>query len=96
MLITSIEQNSSTQVPSLGVLIALCLGIACLGLFVHFIHSITRSIQVEYILNNLYHTTLHKLAAREAEMADIEDLPSWPEDQHWPRCAPSAAATSRS
>lgn len=84
LLITSIEQNSSTQVPSLGVLIALCLGIACLGLFVHFIHSISRSIQVEYILNNLYQTTLHKLAAREAEIANIEHLPSWPEDEHWP------------
>ncbi|MFP6847337.1 MAG: DUF2254 domain-containing protein [Pseudomonas sp.] len=83
LLITSIEQNSSTQVPSLGVLIALCLGIACLGLFVHFIHSISRSIQVEYILNNLYRTTLEKLAAREAKLADIDDIPSWPDDQRW-------------
>jgi uncharacterized membrane protein len=57
LLITSIEQNSSTRAPSLGVLISLGLGIACVGLFVHFIHSISRSIQVEYILNNLYHDT---------------------------------------
>jgi uncharacterized membrane protein len=83
LLITSIEQNSTTDVPSLGVLISLCLGIACLGLFVHFIHSITRSIQVEYILNNLYCTTLHKLAAREAKMACVETLPSWPDDSNW-------------
>jgi uncharacterized membrane protein len=66
LLITSIEQNSTTRIPSLGVLISLGFGIACLGLFVHFIHSISRSIQVEYILNNLYHTTLKKLDAREA------------------------------
>lgn len=83
LLITSIEQGNSTQVPSLGVLMALAMGIACLGLFVHFIHSISRSIQVEYILNNLYHTTLKKLAAREAKLANIEDIPSWPDDQHW-------------
>ena len=84
LLITTIEQGNSTQVPSLGVLIALGMGIACLGLFVHFIHSISRSIQVEYILNNLYHTTLNKLAASAARLADIEDMPSWPDDQHWP------------
>ncbi len=83
LLITSIEQENSTQAPSLGVLIALCLGIACLGLFVHFIHSISRSIQVEYILNNLYRTTLEKLTAREAKLAGVDDMPSWPDDQHW-------------
>ncbi|MDO9618099.1 MAG: DUF2254 domain-containing protein [Pseudomonas sp.] len=83
LLITSIEQENSTQVPSLGVLIALCLGIACLGLFVHFIHSISRSIQVEYILNNLYRTTLEKLTARETKLAGVDDMPSWPDDQHW-------------
>lgn len=83
LLITSIEQANSTFVPSLGVLIALCMGIACLGLFVHFIHSISRSIQVEYILNNLYQTTLEKLAAREAKLSCIDTLPSWPDDKHW-------------
>ena len=83
LLITTIEQDNSSQVPSLGVLLALAMGIACLGLFVHFIHSISRSIQVEYILNNLYHTTLAKLAAREAKLATIDDLPSWPDDQQW-------------
>ncbi|NMY50693.1 DUF2254 domain-containing protein [Pseudomonas sp. WS 5011] len=83
LLITTIELDNSTQVPSLGVLMALAMGIACLGLFVHFIHSISRSIQVEYILNNLYHTTLAKLAAREAKLAAIDNLPSWPEEQNW-------------
>lgn len=83
LLITSIEQGNSSQVPSLGVLLALGMGIACLGLFVHFIHSISRSIQVEYILNNLYQTTLKKLAAREAKLASVDTIPSWPDDQHW-------------
>jgi uncharacterized membrane protein len=83
LLITSIEQNSTTDVPSLGVFISLCLGIACLGLFVHFIHSITRSIQVEYILNNLYRATLDKLAARETKLADVDPLPNWPDDDNW-------------
>jgi len=83
LLITSIEQDSSTDVPSLGVFISLCLGIACLGLFVHFIHSITRSIQVEHILNNLYTTTLKKLAAREAKLASVDPQPTWPDDNDW-------------
>jgi uncharacterized membrane protein len=83
LLITSIEQNSTTRVPSLGVLICLSLGIACLGLFVHFIHSISRSIQVEYILNNLYHTTRKKLDAREAKLSSIDNIPGWPQDRYW-------------
>ncbi len=83
LLITSIEQSEQHQVPSLGVLVTLGLGIACLGLFVEFIRSISQSIQVEYILNNLYATTLEKLASSVEKLASSEPQPSWPADQHW-------------
>lgn len=83
LLITTIEQSEQHQVPSLGVLVTLGLGIACLGLFVEFIRSISQSIQVEYILNNLYATTLEKLSNSVSNLADGQQPPSWPDDQQW-------------
>jgi uncharacterized membrane protein len=79
----SIEQNSSTRAPSLGVLISVGLGIACLGLLVHFINWISPSIQVEYILNNLYHSAPKKLDAHEDKLSGIDNLMGWPEDRYW-------------
>lgn len=83
LLITTIEQTEQHQAPSLGVLITLGLAIACLGLFVHFIRSISQSIQVEYILNNLYTTTLEKLTSSVDKLLDGKELPCWPSDQEW-------------
>ncbi|WP_417662413.1 DUF2254 domain-containing protein [Pseudomonas sp.] len=83
LLITTIEQNGGDKVPSLGVLVTLGLGIACLGLFVHFIRSISQSIQVEHILTNLYQVTRGKLDARISKMAAQSPAASWPDDQKW-------------
>ncbi|UTW08048.1 DUF2254 domain-containing protein [Pseudomonas benzenivorans] len=83
LLITTIEQNNSNQVPSLGVLVTLGLGIACLGLFVDFIRSISLSIQVEHILNNLFATTLDKLDGNAKKLLECQDSPSWPADDSW-------------
>ncbi|MDM8349757.1 DUF2254 domain-containing protein [Pseudomonas sp. sp1636] len=83
LLITTIEQNGQDQVPSLGVLITLGLGIACLGLFVEFIRSISQSIQVEYILNNLYTTALEKLTTGISKHQALKEPPSWPADRNW-------------
>lgn len=76
LLITTIEQGNNERIPSLGVLITLALGIVCLGLFVHFIRSISQSIQVEHILGNLYNTSLEKLDA-------CGVAPQWPDDSEW-------------
>lgn len=83
LLITTIEQGDSERVPSLGVLITLALGITCLGLFVHFIRSISQSIQVEHILSNLYGASLEKLDACQTNLADREQQPEWPDDSAW-------------
>lgn len=85
LLITTIELNGSDKVPSLGVLISLGFGIGCLGLFVHFIRSISQSIQVEHILSNLYTTTHRKLADQIAKNNALAVTPQWPNDQHWPQ-----------
>ncbi|ARU90675.1 hypothetical protein B9K09_09065 [Pseudomonas sp. M30-35] len=83
LLITTIEQNGGDKVPSLGVLICLGLGVACLGLFVYFIRSISQSIQVEHIITNLYQVTRRKLDASICKMAAQSPAPSWPDDQKW-------------
>lgn len=83
LLITTIEQKGSDRVPSLGVLVTLGLGIACLGLFVDFIRSISQSIQVEHILNTLFGTTLEKLDHSAERLLECEDAPSWPVDAGW-------------
>ncbi|NQD92785.1 DUF2254 domain-containing protein [Pseudomonas sp. CrR25] len=83
LLITTIEVGDDQRVPSLGVLVTLGLGIACLGLFVHFIRSISQSIQVEHILNNLYRTTLDKLTDCERRLATCQQPPAWPVDDSW-------------
>ncbi|MEX6504498.1 DUF2254 domain-containing protein [Pseudomonas zhanjiangensis] len=83
LLITTIEQNGEDQIPSLGVLVTLGLGIACLGLFVQFIRSISQSIQVEYIVNNLYTGTLEKLDSALDKLSDLAEPASWPADEDW-------------
>lgn len=83
LLITTIETGGSTRVPSLGVLITLLLGIACLGLFVHFIRSISQSIQVEHILNTLYATSLEKLEHCASRQTEGNPPPRWPDTAHW-------------
>ncbi|MDH1730253.1 DUF2254 domain-containing protein [Pseudomonas chengduensis] len=83
LLITTIEQGNNERIPSLGVLITLALGIVCLGLFVHFIRSISQSIQVEHILGNLYNTSLAKLNACGGSPASRDAAPQWPDDSEW-------------
>lgn len=83
LLITTIEQGNSDRVPSLGVLVTLVLGITCLGLFVHFIRSISQSIQVEHILGNLYSASLEKLDACSGSPASRDAAPHWPDDSDW-------------
>lgn len=40
--------------PAIAVLMSIAFGILCLGLFVYFIRSISRAIQVDYIMNNVF------------------------------------------
>lgn len=57
--------SGETEIPALGVLFALVFGLICLGLFVFFIHSISRAIQVDNVLNGLFRQT-------NCEIEDIE------------------------
>jgi len=82
MLISTIQEGDDINVPSLGVFLALFLGVICLCLFIYFIRSISLSIQVDYILNRVYKQTLAQLHARRRQADDHEVMP-WPDDSHW-------------
>ncbi|MCJ8166312.1 DUF2254 domain-containing protein [Pontibacter sp. E15-1] len=53
----------SISLPGFAVFLAMCLTIVCLGFFVYFIHSISQSIQIESILESIYHVTHTGLSA---------------------------------
>lgn len=54
-------ENGSTAIPSIGVLFALIFGLISLALFVFFIHSISRAIQVDNVLNGLFSQTKNEI-----------------------------------
>lgn len=59
------ERAGAIGIPGLGTLFSVLLAIASLSLFVHFIHSISTSIQVESILEGLSQTTRRQLGKLE-------------------------------
>lgn len=48
------NHKNDTTIPVAGILLAIVFGIVCLVLFVYFIHSISKSIQVNVVLNDIY------------------------------------------
>jgi uncharacterized membrane protein len=62
ILIINVQKNEeSYQTPTLGVLLAMVFGIICLGLFVYFIDSISRTIQTDHVLNQIFNQTRKRL-----------------------------------
>ncbi|MGA4642088.1 DUF2254 domain-containing protein [Stutzerimonas stutzeri] len=82
MLISTIQEGDDINVPSLGIFLALGLGVICLCLFVYFIRSISLSIQVDFILNRVYKQTLAQLRTRRRQLQDSHG-PAWPDDAQW-------------
>jgi uncharacterized membrane protein len=56
-------EGGDTAIPSLGVLLSLVFGLVSLGLFVFFIHSISKAIQVDNVLNGLFSQTKREIKA---------------------------------
>ena len=74
--------DGSTAVPSLGVFFALVFGLISLALFVFFIHSISRSIQADNVLNDLYkHTKLEMVAS--VQRQDEHSINEFPDFDSW-------------
>ncbi len=82
MLISTIQEGDDINVPSLGIFLALGLGVICLCLFVYFIRSISLSIQVDFILRRVYKQTHAQLQQR-IERLEHCKVAEWPDDSGW-------------
>lgn len=86
LLIGALNKNDPASVPALGLPLALLFGMLCMALFVVFIRSVSQSIQVDWILSQLYEgasANLDKRRRRIAEVAGLPDATDW-----W--CLPAA------
>lgn len=80
ILIINIQSaDAAYQIPSLGILLSMAFAITCLGLFVYFIHSISRSIQVDSILDSIFDHTEKQMEALhlDHEQSELPDTNDW-------------------
>ena len=84
LLILTIQEGDDINIPSLGIFLALGLGIVSLCLFITFIRGISQSIQVDYILNSLFKKTLKELQVQQGKFGQFSERQQWPDDHGWP------------
>lgn len=77
-----LHRADSDSDPSLGIVVALITGVVCLVLFVVFIHSVSQSIQVDWVVGNLYEGACDELCKRQELLARTTAAP--PDDSDWP------------
>ncbi|MCQ4319741.1 DUF2254 domain-containing protein [Stutzerimonas stutzeri] len=75
MMIGTLNGKAPASVPALGLLLALVFGMFCMALFVVFIRSVSQSIQVDWILSQLYEGASANLDKRKRRIADVAGLP---------------------
>lgn len=75
-----IEPGTPHSVPSLGVLLSLGAGALCMALFVVFISSVSQSIRVDWVVDNLFTAAKAELAKRKRL---VERCGSPPDDSDW-------------
>ena len=80
ILIINIQSpEAEYQIPTLGIFVSMIFAIFCLALFVYFIHSISRSIQVDNILNSIFKNTLKQIkeSGIRGKVPDFPDTTDW-------------------
>lgn len=71
ILIINIQSKTAEyQIPTLGILLSMLFSILCLGMFIYFIDSISKSIQVDNILQRIFRKTKYQI-----EKAGIAEKP---------------------
>ncbi|MGK9064281.1 DUF2254 domain-containing protein [Stutzerimonas chloritidismutans] len=75
LLISVIDTKDSTSIPSVGVALAVLMGIFNLAMFVVFIRSVSQSIQVDWVLNQLYQGAYANLEKRKKRLSDAGPFP---------------------
>ena len=81
ILIAIRTDGGGDQLPGFSVFIAIGLGILCLFQFVYFIHSISKEIQINYILKRVFKQT--KKLLMQSEKNQQTDQPNIPDFQGW-------------
>lgn len=67
------------QIPTLGIFFSMLFAILCLGMFVYFIHSISRSIQVDNVMNGIFKSTLAQIESSGSQ----DPIPDFPDTSSW-------------
>lgn len=71
------------QVPGFSVLMGIIFTVICIWAFIYFVHNISQSIQINNILDNIYHTAKSRLEAltksEDDDIEQFEDVSSWHE-----------------
>ncbi|WP_183906731.1 DUF2254 domain-containing protein [Rufibacter immobilis] len=75
------EDNAS--VPMIGILLGVLFSISCVGLFVYFIHSISRAIKPDTILTRIYGITLAALEKETKATQENEALKHFKGSESW-------------
>jgi uncharacterized membrane protein len=84
MMVLNLEpEGADERVPEMGVFVAMVLAFACLGLFVFFIHSVSRSIQVDNILERVYHEAARNLKWETKQYAHHRSDDHPPDSSGW-------------
>lgn len=86
MMIAVVNKNEPDNLPTIGLLLGLLFGLLCLAMFVVFIRSVSQSIQVDWVLSQLYNGALKNLEQRRKRLAGIDAAPGW---YRWRSAAPS-------
>lgn len=81
IMIVNFQSDKEYVLPSLGILLSMIFGVTCLYLFVYFIHSISKSIQVESIINSIYLETQEQMERYGRE--EKQDERKIPEVNNW-------------
>ncbi len=82
----SVEPNDKEySLPGISILLGIFLTILCLCLFIYFIHNISQSIQINNILDNIYHSSKNRLEYLVAEEKEKNSaiIESFPDSSQW-------------
>ena len=83
MILINIQSNiGDRQVSVLSLFVGFLLGLGCLALFVYFIHTISRTIQIETLLKDIYEKTRSVLAQEIEDQSDNGE-PVMPTSGSW-------------
>ena len=80
VMVTNIQSiDGKVHMPTFGIFLSMVFAIVCLGLFVYFIHSISSAIQVDSILDSIFHQTENRMTAYEEQdkLLTLPDTTDW-------------------